>query len=149
MKYIKTNIFLIQLKAMWVAELSKKKTTKLDSHATLFFSVWYGNGIYSTTIYLPTYRLTCYRIANIEGRASWYMVHYLLYNISSKIIHSSNCFYLVWYYYTVLSNILGIQLCILLYLIKTSCYKLITWLCHYACYIYNKIIWKQIFYQYR
>ena len=90
-------------------------------------------GIYSTTIYLPTYRLTCYRIANIEGRASWYMVHYtyLLYNISSKIIHSSNCFYLVWYYYTVLSNILGIQLCILLYLIKTSCYKLITWPCHY------------------
>ena len=116
----------------YLAELSKKKTTKLDSHATLFFSVWYGNGIYSTTIYLPTYRLTCYRIANIEGRASWYMVHNLLYNISSKIIHSSNCFYLVWYYYTVeLSNILGIQLCILLYLIKTSCYKLITWPCHY------------------
>ena len=123
----------------YLAELSKKKTTKLDSHATLFFSVWYGNGIYSTTIYLPTYRLTCYRIANIEGRASWYMVHnLLLYNISSKIIHSSNCFYLVWYY-TVLSNILGIQLCILLYLIKTSCYKLITWPCHYytASYIYK------------
>ena len=125
--YKKTNIFLIQLKAMWVAELSKKKTTKLDSHATLFFSVWYGNGIILYT-YLSAYTAKLSPAAQKVVGPLAGMV--LVYNISSKI-HSPNCFYLVWYCYL----ILGIQHCILLYLIKTSCYKLITWLCHYTCYI--------------